>query len=140
MMDTFLLAALIACVVAPFGALMGYHTAAWQSRREDARLVGDEPDAPPNPPPSARPPAQRTDHADREKFSSFLNGKQPDLRCPVCSGDNWATGGIYEIRSFHGGLPYGARVYPAAPVTCVNCGYTYLFSAVVAGLVEAEKA
>lgn len=83
---------------------------------------------------------------DRDKFKGHLNGINPDLRCPVCAGDSWGTSEIAELRTFHGGylLPRDgeqvSRIYPVAPLFCNNCGYLILFSAITAGLVEAEKA
>ncbi len=60
--------------------------------------------------------------------------------CPICRNSRWDIGDVAaELRQ----LPQEGRFmeessYPLVVITCGTCGYTFLFNAVVIGLVEGE--
>jgi hypothetical protein len=60
--------------------------------------------------------------------------------CPICRHDDWSVGPVLEIRQYHEGnlVLGGSAIVPIFPVTCTTCGYTCLFSAILAGLIEAD--
>ena len=63
-------------------------------------------------------------------------------RCPVCAeNDRWQPGDhVVELRRFRpGATTPGRPVQPLVTVTCMNCGNTLFFSAVVLGLVPEEE-
>src|SRR5258706_13184110 len=63
-------------------------------------------------------------------------------RCPVCAeNDRWQPGDhVVELRRFRpGATTPGRPVQPLVSVTCMNCGHTLFFSAVVLGLVAEEE-
>ena len=63
-------------------------------------------------------------------------------RCPVCAeNDRWQPGDhVVELRRFRpGATTPGRPVQPLVSVTCMNCGHTLFFSAVVLGLVPEEE-
>ena len=63
-------------------------------------------------------------------------------RCPVCAeNDRWQPGDhVVELRRYRpGAATPGAPVQPLVSVTCMNCGHTLIFSAVVLGLVPGEE-
>lgn len=63
---------------------------------------------------------------------------KPDAFCDACGNEGWNVNPtIYELREFQqGGLSVGGVVSPVIMVTCKNCGYVRLISAVVAGVVD----
>ena len=60
--------------------------------------------------------------------------------CDSCSGHDWLLNDkIFEMREFSGGnLIIGgqATVFPVITVSCKQCGNTYLFNAILLGLIE----
>ena len=78
------------------------------------------------------------DKIDFDTFINSLNKMWQDKQCPICKNNNWAVGDkLAELREFHqGGLTIGGQVYPLVTLTCNVCGYTLLFNAMRAGLVN----
>ena len=79
---------------------------------------------------------------DRGKFQSWLNTRwKGHKQCPICHSNDWnLSPKPVEIREFSGGgLHVGGPVYPLVNITCNVCGYTLLFNAIIAGLVESIK-
>jgi aconitase B len=76
----------------------------------------------------------------QQVFAWLDKNWQGERVCPICKKTDWAIGDtIQEIRQFRGGnLILGGPLYPVFLVTCTVCGYTILFNAIVAGLVEQE--
>lgn len=74
---------------------------------------------------------------DRENMLQYLNAHwHGNKACPICQENRWDIGeDIMELRPFEGGgLATGGRIYPLVAVVCKNCGYSYLFNAVVVGM------
>ncbi len=67
-----------------------------------------------------------------------LFGKIPS--CPLCYTSNWnIPEHLVQLRPFQGGsIVIGGTVYPCLSVICLNCGYTMLVNAVIAGIVLPE--
>jgi len=58
--------------------------------------------------------------------------------CPVCGHNSWSISDeLVEVKPYKGNLL--PAVYPLVAVTCNTCGYTFLFNAVVAGLVVPQE-
>jgi len=77
-----------------------------------------------------------------EEFQEWLNKQWRGVKkCPICGSNSWTIGEKpVEVREFHGGaLKVGELVYPLAALICGVCGYTLLFSAIVANLVKAGQ-
>lgn len=76
-----------------------------------------------------------------QKVVDWLNNKWVGAKlCPICQSNDWnISPKPVEIREFsRGNLVVGGPVYPLVSVTCRVCGYTLLFNAITAGLVEAK--
>lgn len=57
--------------------------------------------------------------------------------CPVCESRRWAVGDLVQLNQLvRPGYPVTAEVFPMFPYTCLVCGYTMLFNALLAGIVE----
>lgn len=69
----------------------------------------------------------------------FFDTKWNHGPCPVCQTDAWQVGGeIGEMgmsESYGTDITMASSAYPLYPIFCTNCGYTLLFSALIAGLV-----
>ena len=78
---------------------------------------------------------------DPEVFRQWLekHWKGPKL-CPTCSTNNWHVGDIArELRTFQQPSDvFGGAVVPLAALTCLTCGHTLLFNALIAGLVDPQ--
>jgi predicted nucleic-acid-binding Zn-ribbon protein len=108
---------------------------------------------------SQEPKAMRLAPVDVKKVVDHLN-KFAKTTCPVCHHDEWTVSDIlfalpeYEYRPpwsqmstlssmANVGTPSttfdleseNPRVFPVVPVTCVTCGYVFLFSGIKLGLV-----
>jgi predicted nucleic-acid-binding Zn-ribbon protein len=75
-----------------------------------------------------------------QKIIEWINSKwQGEKTCPICKNNKWnISETLVEVREFHGGsIVIGgvSQVIPLIPITCVVCGYTIFFNAVLAGLV-----
>jgi predicted nucleic-acid-binding Zn-ribbon protein len=78
---------------------------------------------------------------DKDKALQWLNSKwQSKKNCPICDSNNWSvSNNLVELREYSGGnLRIGAPVYPLYSITCLECGHTLLFNALIAKLVSAE--
>jgi len=79
--------------------------------------------------------------AQADRGIKWLRSKWPNPVCPICTANNWQIAAIGEIRDFSGGgLVVGGALIPVMPVVCNNCGYTLLFNALVAGVIEPPDA
>jgi hypothetical protein len=62
-------------------------------------------------------------------------------KCPICETESWIIGLLGATPrnaredGGEGGLDFGS-IFPTVPIVCDNCGYTLLFSAIAAGIVE----
>jgi hypothetical protein len=79
---------------------------------------------------------------EREQAVAWLNkhwigGKH----CGVCGHRNWALGGhvVSPSNVTGGGFFLGGAIYPVIPVTCLNCGNTHFFNAIVMGIFKKEE-
>ena len=59
--------------------------------------------------------------------AKWVEGKS----CPVCGNTQWSIGELPHMLQPLGG---GSTVMPVYPVTCTNCGLTFLFNAIRAGI------
>jgi hypothetical protein len=78
---------------------------------------------------------------DSKKLIEQLKIKWNERPCPMCGEKNWSVQDtIFELREFqHGSMVIGnGPLVPVAPVTCNNCGNTFLINAIVAGLLERD--
>jgi len=70
-----------------------------------------------------------------EKLTYFFSKS-----CDSCSGHDWLLNDkVFEMREFNmGTLVLGgqASVFPVITVSCKQCGNTYLFNAILLGLIE----
>lgn len=74
-----------------------------------------------------------------QSLQDWINKNLKDKHCPICQNTKWSIPDKFlELRSFSGGnLVVGAgSVYPFVAFICAECGYTMLFNAVMAGLIE----
>lgn len=79
---------------------------------------------------------------DREAARKWLNEKwEGNKLCPVSGHNDWTLANeLVEVRPFSGGgFVVGGNVYPHVMLTCSECGYTLLFSAVRMGLLKKEE-
>jgi hypothetical protein len=111
------------------------------------------------------PKAMRLEPNDVKKVVNHLN-KFGRTSCPVCHSDEWTVSDIlfalpeYEYRPPWSVAPpafvntggsigtpirpifdlesENPQVFPVVPVTCVTCGYVFLFSGIKLGLVSAR--
>lgn len=78
------------------------------------------------------------DSRQREHLQAWIDAKWEFGECPVCHENAYQVGvDVCEIRPL-GGTSMGT--YPVVPVNCVNCGFTVLINAVVAGVLGANGA
>lgn len=74
------------------------------------------------------------DSRQQERLQEWVEAKWKFGECPVCNENAYQVGvDICEIRPL-GGTSRGT--YPVVPVNCVNCGFTVLINAVVAGVLR----
>jgi predicted nucleic-acid-binding Zn-ribbon protein len=76
----------------------------------------------------------------REKAAELIPAKWVgEQLCPICGVRNWTVLDIAETRIYTGpGQSMSDRVYPVAPVACLNCGYMVFFNAGMLGLLDLE--
>jgi hypothetical protein len=77
--------------------------------------------------------------AQQQRAMAWLNEhwSAPDKRCPICNQLQWSTSEVVEVRPFSGGgLVVGGPVYPTFMLICGVCGYTRLFNAAIAGILD----
>lgn len=79
---------------------------------------------------------------DVEKFENWLTQNwKGNKACPICDANNWSVSEkILALREYpsSGLVISDIDVYPLATVTCNSCGYTYIFNAIVAGLMKSK--
>src|SRR2546430_7505413 len=65
-----------------------------------------------------------------------LNRQWTNQACPFHGPTKWEVGQVIMTLPYSGGgVIVGGPTYPLLVVTCVNCGYTVLVNAIVAGVV-----
>ncbi len=69
-----------------------------------------------------------------ERAWDFFRAKYP-FECPVCNHDDWQIGKMLDPEVLGGDGVY----YPFVPMSCKNCGYTYMLAADVPGLFSREE-
>jgi hypothetical protein len=88
------------------------------------------------PPPQA--PGPPTAHLDRQRQRERswhwldLHWKGSHV-CPICSSNTWDVGDVCELRGFMIG---DRPAFPVFPLVCTSCGYTRLFNALLADVVD----
>jgi len=95
-------------------------------------------DPPPAPDPSPDPEAARQEL--RNQAVAWLQGLGPSVpACLFCGQKQWHVTEPVVLRE-HGRSLFDEDVseYPVFQVVCQTCGYTHLFNAVRAGLVESD--
>lgn len=60
------------------------------------------------------------------------------LECPLCKGVGWnAADEVMQLTPFSGKkVIMGGDIMPILVISCSHCGYTYLFNAISAGVLE----
>src|SRR5437867_769361 len=67
---------------------------------------------------------------------AWLNRQWTNQTCPFHGPTKWEVGQVIMTLPYSGGgVIVGGPTYPLLVVTCVNCGYTVLVNAIVAGVV-----
>jgi DNA-directed RNA polymerase subunit RPC12/RpoP len=62
---------------------------------------------------------------------------EPNRVCPACGGKILSFGSICDMREYHEGYYIaGASAIPILPITCTNCGYTFMFNAIKLGILD----
>jgi predicted nucleic-acid-binding Zn-ribbon protein len=61
--------------------------------------------------------------------------------CPICHSIEWKIPqSLLELREYEEGdiiaYPKDSAIIPLVAVTCINCGYTLLFNAITAGILD----
>ncbi len=74
----------------------------------------------------------------QQKAIKWLDDHWPEDRrkCPIDQNTDWNITDIVQFNRFTPGSVLRGEVYPAIQVICTTCGYTLLFSAVLAGIVK----
>ena len=77
-----------------------------------------------------------------EKLKKWLDEKWINRKCPACDHGDWEASTIVtQIPLFvYSDTFDSGRKLPIIHVTCQNCGYTMLFSAIRMGLVSETQA
>jgi hypothetical protein len=75
---------------------------------------------------------------DTEKFIAFIGQKWDGRSCPMCGSGPWSVQDkVFQLTEFSdGNMVIGGPVIPVVPVTCNNCGYTVVVSAILAGAIS----
>lgn len=70
-----------------------------------------------------------------EQIQSWMEEKEIDTTCPACGNKRWVTSELIAppVRA-RAGLAEDVPQIPMVQLTCDNCGYVRLFSAVKMGL------
>ena len=72
---------------------------------------------------------------DQQKYQSFLN-RMKLKACPFCGSSNYTTNGTcYSLSELSPQLKPTGNVYPLVILACSECGYTFQFSAKLAGII-----
>src|SRR5438045_4209622 len=60
--------------------------------------------------------------------------------CPVCGHRKWKLApDLVEIRPYYGITFLGGPIYPLVLLTCENCGYVFLFHAMMTGALDTAQ-
>lgn len=75
------------------------------------------------------------------RVNEHLDAKWTEPRkCPICGHEDWRVNDrllqLFEFDAVDRLIMAGGVVCPLVTITCSNCGYTILFSAVTVGLVD----
>ena len=72
----------------------------------------------------------------KQRISSWLAAKAPDLKCPACGVDDWSIGDyllgvptVSLITSIHGDVRSDSVLFRVVQTICNNCGYVMFFDA-----------
>ncbi|HHF7349625.1 TPA: hypothetical protein ACPSKE_002835 [Legionella feeleii] len=78
------------------------------------------------------------DKEKQKKAMDWINSKWLMKTCDVCQHNRWEVSDfIIASPRFEGGISLGAGVVaPHIMLTCINCGNTKFFNAVIMGIVE----
>ena len=80
------------------------------------------------------------DNEKRGKALAWIKQKIPNFECECCKQKHWVISeDITTPVIFAGGFNLGGQAYPHVLVTCINCGNTKLFNAVVMGILPPKK-
>ena len=72
----------------------------------------------------------------RDQALQWLSKHWGPQRCPICQSGNWNVGDIVATPLLDPDLQRRGWVSTYFPVTCLTCGYTHFFDAVVIGVLE----
>lgn len=76
---------------------------------------------------------------DIEKFNAWLKAHAP-LKCPSCGSESWAAGEVMAyVPLYQPGVITSGAGYPAVLSACTVCGFFRLYSAMIAGLIQADE-
>ena len=72
-----------------------------------------------------------------DQLQSWMGEKDVDTTCPACGNTKWVSGEFVAppVRA-RTGLSESPPQVPMVQLTCTNCGYIRLFSAVKVGLLD----
>ena len=72
---------------------------------------------------------------ERNKVQSWFKSKGVTYICEACKRTDWEIGYLVSAPIFSNGVTtLGGPVLPMVPVSCKNCGFIRLFSAILLGL------
>ena len=76
-----------------------------------------------------------------DNFVNSLNERKGNKQCPICQNNDWNIGDkLTELREYQGGdLHLGGQIYPLIVFTCKVCGYTLLYNAIIAGVIDPKN-
>jgi len=77
-------------------------------------------------------------YIDKDALKKFLFDKWEDSNCPKCKNNQWTVPyDVFEIKKYlTGKFIIGGEVIPVIPITCMNCGLTFMVNAIIAGIVK----
>lgn len=75
--------------------------------------------------------------ANQKRVEKYIKKIQPTV-CPLCGHRNWSfSDKIFQLLEFdEKGIVLGGAAFPVIPLTCDNCGNTYLINALLADLLD----
>lgn len=79
-----------------------------------------------------------------EKVTKFIKKYYENYECPVCHKSEWVLGShIYQMPEFFDNdmdkLFKKTSTFPVLPISCDECGYTVLVSAITCGAVSPDQ-
>lgn len=69
----------------------------------------------------------------------WVSQKWTNRTCPICGNTGWQINDVMELRQYnHGNLIVGAgsSIVPVIPIMCLECGYTVMFNAIQAQVID----